>query len=88
MSLPSIEKENYGTVYMIITRNRNDNFVYIGSTSCWKERKFCCGREPHGIMAKEVAVEGSRTNFKLLMSLYLPLASKCLEERTIRKARF
>jgi hypothetical protein len=86
MSLPSIEKENYGTVYMIITRNRNGNFVYIGSTSCWKERKFCWVRESHGIMAKEIAVEGSRTSFKLLMSLYLPLASKYLEERTVRKA--
>jgi hypothetical protein len=36
-------------------------------------------------MAKEIAVEGSRTSFKLLVSLYLLLASKYLEERTIRK---
>lgn len=86
MSLPSIEKENYATVYMIITRNRNGNFVYIGSTSCWKERKFCWHRESHGMMAKEMAFEGAITSFKLLMSLYLPLASKNLEERTIRKA--
>jgi hypothetical protein len=33
MSLPSIEKENYETLYIIITRNRNGNFAYTGSTS-------------------------------------------------------
>jgi len=37
-------------------------------------------------MAKEMAVEGAHTSFKLLMSLYLPLASKYLEECIIRKA--
>ena len=86
MPLPSVEKKNYATVYMIITLNRSGNFVYIGSTSCWKERKFCWHRESHGTMAKEMAFEGAITSFKLLMSLYLPLASKNLEERTIRKA--
>jgi hypothetical protein len=38
------------------------------------------------IMAKKITVEGSRTSFKLLMSLYLPVASKYLEKRKIRKA--
>ena len=86
MSLPPIKKENYAAVYMIITRNRNSDFVYIGSTSCWKERKVCWHRESHGMMAKEMAIAGAITSFKLVMSLYLPLASKNLEERTIRKA--
>jgi hypothetical protein len=86
MSLPSIAKENYATVYMIITQNRNGNFVYFGSTSCWKERKFCWQRKSHGMMAKEIAFEDAITSFKLLMSLYLPPASKYLEERTNWKA--
>jgi hypothetical protein len=37
------------------------------------------------VIAKEMAIEGAITSFKLLMSLYLPLASKNLKERTIRK---
>lgn len=74
------------SVYIIITRNSNGNFLYIDSTSYEKERKFCWHRESHGMMAKEMAFEGAIISFKLLMSLYLPLASKNLEERTIRKA--
>ncbi|MCJ1248721.1 hypothetical protein MMC30_005940 [Trapelia coarctata] len=84
MSLPSIEKENYATMYMIVTQDCNGDFVYINSTSCWKETMFCWHRKSHGMMAKEMAVEGAINSFKLLM--YLPLTSKNLEERTIRKA--
>lgn len=87
MSVPSIEKEQHGTVYMIITQNRNGDFVYIGSISCWKEKKFCWNcQSSHGIMAKEMAVEGAINSFKFSMSLYLPPSSKNLEERKIRKA--
>lgn len=74
ISLPPIKKENYATVYMIITQNRNGDFNSISSTSRWKETKFCWRRESYGVMAKEMVIEGAITSFKLLMSLYLPLA--------------
>ena len=68
MPLPSIEKENYVTVYMTITQNRNSDFVYIGSTRCWKKKKVLLASRVAWHDGKEMAVEGVITSFKLLIS--------------------
>ena len=50
---------------MIINRNRSGDDVYIIKRAAGRKESS------HGIMAKEMAVEGAITSFKLLMSLYL-----------------
>jgi hypothetical protein len=86
MSLPSIEKENYGNRVHNHHSESERQFCLHRFNKFLKGKKILLGPRVARIMAKEIAVEGSRTSFKLLVSLYLPLASKYLEERTIRKA--